>query len=86
VHTWLTFGLAPLYLVGPIAMAPGATRLHPWMRPAFYASAALWIVFAVAFKLVPTSLDGIMEKIAVAATYGWTLPLAWVFVRLGLGR
>ena len=86
VHTWLTFGLAPLYLLGPLLMAPGAARLHPWMRPAFYASAVLWIVFASVFKLVPTGIDGALEKIALAATYGWTLPLAWMFLRLGLGR
>lgn len=86
VHTWLTFGLAPLYFAGPLLMADGAARLYSWMKPAFYASAALWIVFAVAFKLVPTSFDGLMEKIAVTATYGWTLPLAWLFLRQGLRR
>jgi hypothetical protein len=83
VHTWLTFGLVPLYLAGPILMAPGAARLHGWMRPVFYGAAALWIVFAVAFKLVPTGIDGLMEKIAVAATYAWTLPMAWLFIEQG---
>ncbi|MFW5641797.1 MAG: DUF998 domain-containing protein [Roseicyclus sp.] len=83
VHTWLTFGLAPLYLAGPLLMAPGAARLHPWMRLSFRASAALWILFAVAFVLAPTSIDGLLEKIAVTATYGWTLPLAWMFLREG---
>ena len=86
VHTWLTFGLAPLYLAGPILMADGATRAHGWMKPLFYTSAVLWIVFAVAFKLVPNSVDGLMEKIAVTATYGWTLPMAWLFLRQGLRR
>ena len=42
VHTWLTFGLAPLYLAGPILMASGAAEVHRWMKPTFYASAALW--------------------------------------------
>lgn len=86
VHTWLTFGLGPLYLAGPILMAQGAARLHAWMKPSFYTAAALWTVFAVAFKLVPTSIDGLMEKIAVTATYGWTLPLAWMFWRQGARR
>lgn len=86
VHTWLTFGLAPLYVAGPILMAPGAAERHGWMKPVFYASALLWIVFAVVFKLVPTTIDGIMEKIAITATYGWTLPLVWLFFRHGLPR
>lgn len=81
VHTWLTFGLGPLYLAGPLLMAPGAARLHGWMRPAFLVSAGLWLVFATIFKLLPTSIDGLLEKIAVTATYGWTLPLAWMFIR-----
>lgn len=83
VHTWLTFGLAPLYLAGPLLMAPGAASLHPWMKPAFVVSAVCWIVFAVAFKLVPTSFDGLIEKIATLATYGWTLPLAGLFLLEG---
>lgn len=85
VHTWLTFGLAPLYLAGPILMAPGAARWRAWMRPVFYGSAALWIVFATAFKLAPNTYDGLLEKIAVAATLGWTLPLGWLFLSAGLG-
>lgn len=83
VHTWLTFGLAPLYLAGPVLMAPGAARLHVWMKPVFYTSALLWIVFAVAFKLAPDAYDGLLEKVAVAATLGWTLPLGWLFLHDG---
>mgnify|MGYP001797789695 FL=1 len=86
VHTRLTYGLAPLYLVGPLVMAQGAARLHGWMAPAFYTSGGLWIVFAVAFKLAPDGFDGLMEKIAVTATYGWSLPLAWLFFHQGRRR
>lgn len=75
VHTWLTLGLAPLYFIGPLAMARDAGRWRAWTRPAFFAAAGLWIVFAAAFKLQPTDIDGLLEKIAVAATYLWTLPL-----------
>lgn len=84
VHTWLTFGLGPLYTAGPILMANGVKRVHRWTPYAFYASAVLWIVFATAFKLAPNSFDGILEKIAVTATLGWTLPLGWLFLRCGL--
>lgn len=86
VHTWLTFGLGPLYLVGPVLMAPGVARLHRWMPWAFYASAALWIVFATAFKLSTDDIDGLIEKIALCATYGWTLPLTWLFLKHGRQR
>lgn len=83
VHTWLTFGLGPLYLAGPLLMASGIARVWPGWRIFFYAAAALWLVFAAWFKLAPNSYDGILEKIAVSATLLWTLPLAWVFLSYG---
>ena len=86
VHTQLTFALAPLYLAGPLAMAGGVAQVSPWMRPTFFVSAALWAVFAVAFKLAPDAYDGVLEKIAVAATLLWTVPLSLLFLRRGRAR
>jgi hypothetical protein len=83
VHTQITYALAPLYLVGPLAMIGGAVRLMPNARVLFAASAILWAVLATAFKLVPTDFDGILEKAAVAATYLWTLPLSVLLLRRG---
>ncbi len=86
MHTKLSFLLAPLYLVGPLLMAPAVANLHERLRSVFYISAILWLVFAVGFKIVPTSWDGILEKIAVAATMLWTLPLAWILLVRGYER
>ncbi|MDG4650501.1 DUF998 domain-containing protein [Roseibacterium sp. SDUM158017] len=83
VHTKITYALAPLYVVGPLSMAGGAVRLMPRARVLFVASAVLWAAFAVAFKLAPGDIDGIVEKVAIAATYGWTLPLALLLLRRG---
>lgn len=83
-HVWLTFVLGPLYLAGPLLMAKGAARVSRTLAVAFVASAVLWIVFATAFKLAPDSYDGLLEKIAVAATLLWTLPLSFVLLRRGL--
>lgn len=83
VHTWLTFGLGPLYLAGPILMAGGIACQWPGWRFVFYGSALGWIVFATWFKLAPNAYDGILEKIAVVATLFWTLPLAWVLMSAG---
>lgn len=77
VHTQLTFGLAPLYLAGPV-LTWSLFRDHaPRLAKLFLASAALWIFFAAAFKLAPDWIDGGLEKIAIAATLLWTLPFAW---------
>jgi hypothetical protein len=83
VHTKLTFFLGPLYLAGPLLMAKGASGVARPYGALFYASAVLWLIFAGAFKLAPTAYDGILEKIAIAATMLWTLPLAWLFLMRG---
>ena len=83
VHTTLSFLLAPLYVAGPLLMAPGIARLHGWMKPSFIAAAILFLLFAAGFKLAPTAYDGILEKIALAATLAWTLPLSWALAVRG---
>lgn len=84
IHTRLTFALGPLYLLGPLLMIPGAQRENTAYRWLFLASAALWIALAAAFKLSPTGYDGLLERLAVAATLLWTMPLAVLFLRYGL--
>lgn len=83
VHTRITFALAPLYLAGPLLMAKAIGRVSGALSVAFIASAALWIIFAAAFKLAPDHIDGFLEKIAVASTLIWTLPLSVVLFRAG---
>ena len=83
VHTKLTFALAPLYLIGPIAMAPGIKEDGRAFQMMFYIAAGLWIVLATAFKLSPTEFDGAMEKAAVLSTLLWTVPLSLVLIRRG---
>ncbi|SHJ06645.1 Protein of unknown function [Palleronia salina] len=83
VHTQLTFFLGPLYLAGPLAMAEGAKGVHRAYKPLFLSAAAVWLVFAVAFKLAPNSFDGLLEKIAVAGTLLWLVPLSWLFLARG---
>lgn len=80
VHTRLTFALGPLYVIGPLLMWSVFRAHAPRMAWAFAISAALWIVFATAFKLAPDWIDGGLEKIAIAATLLWTIPYAWWMV------
>ncbi len=84
VHVWLTFLLAPLYLAGPLLMAPGVARIGRVLPYLFWASAGLWAIFAVAFKVAPDGYDGALEKIAIAATGLWTIPLSVTIFRRGL--
>ena len=81
VHTQLSFLLGPLYLAGPLLMARGMARVHRGYATAFVAAAVLWLVFATLFKLAPTAYDGILEKIGIAATMLWTVPLSLFFIQ-----
>ncbi|UMA65285.1 DUF998 domain-containing protein [Roseivivax marinus] len=83
VHTKLTFLLGPLYLAGPLAMARGAAGIGRSYPAFFLAAAAIWVVFATAFKLAPTDYDGILEKIAIGGTMLWTMPLSVFFLVRG---
>ncbi len=86
VHTRLTFLLGPLFVAGPLLMAKGAGGVRPAYGWAFVAAAVLWAVFAVAFKLSPDAYDGLVEKIAIAATLLWTVPLSIMMIVRGRDR
>jgi hypothetical protein len=83
VHTKITFALFPLYIAGPLFMVQGARRISPVYPVLFIASAAIFAVFAIAFKLSPTGYDGILEKIALGATMLWTTSLSILMLRRG---
>lgn len=86
IHTKLTFLLGPLYLAGPLLMARGVSEVRPVYGYLFVASAAIWLIFAIGFKLVATSFDGILEKIAIGGTMLWTLPLSLFLLARGLEK
>lgn len=83
VHTKLSFVLGPLFLLGPLAMAPGVGGISRTYAMMFVASAALWAIFATAFKLAPDGIDGLLEKIAVLGSMVWTMPLAFLYLARG---
>ena len=83
MHVKLTFGLGPLFLAGPLLMAPGMRHAHAGFATLFVAAAAIWAVFAIAFKLAPDGFDGFLEKIAILGTMLWTIPLAVFYLARG---
>ena len=88
VHLWLSYALLPFYLLGPVAMAPGAARVRPLWRPVFFASAAGALVLGPAFVLAPDGWDGLVERLLALAGLVWTLGLAGILMgrAAALGR
>jgi hypothetical membrane protein len=80
VHTRLTFALAPLYVIGPIGMAAGAARVARGFGPAFLGAAIAMAVFGPLFYLVPTSIDGLVERLLVIPGLVWTFSLSYILL------
>ena len=76
VHTRLTYLLVPLYAVGPVAMAAGAARAWRPLGPLFLGAGAAMLALGPVFYLVPTSVDGLVERLLVLPGLVWTLALS----------
>lgn len=83
VHTKLSFVLGPLFLLGPLVMAPGVGGISRTYAMLFLVAAGVWAVFATGFKLAPDAIDGLLEKIAVVGGMVWTMPLSFLYLARG---
>ena len=82
-HSQLAILLLPLYLIGPLSMAPGAARAGRAYWWLFVVSAGLWPAAALFYYFGPDPVDGLLERIAGATTLLWTIPLGWLFLARG---
>ncbi len=86
IHMYLVYAMGVLYAAGPWIMAQGAGRISKGYLWAFRISAIAWAVAAPIFFLLPTSYDGLWERVLGLITMGWTVPLGWLLLRQGLAR
>jgi hypothetical protein len=62
VHIYLVYALGALHLAAPLAMARGLFAARPLFGRISQATAVIWLVGAPMFFLVPTSIDGLVER------------------------
>ncbi|PTX56589.1 uncharacterized protein DUF998 [Litoreibacter ponti] len=63
IHIYLVYGLGVFFLVAPLAMAGGAGRHGTWAKYACYVLAGLWALSSPVFFFLPTSIDGLYERL-----------------------
>ncbi len=83
IHRYLVYGLGALFLIMPLAMSVGIRRDHPKAGWALIGLAIAWAVVAPIFLLVPTSIDGLMERVLGVIACAIISSLSWVFFNRG---
>ncbi|KAF0675732.1 DUF998 domain-containing protein [Profundibacterium mesophilum] len=63
IHSYLVYGLGFFFTATPLLMRPGFARIMPWMGWALLILAIGWVIVAPIFLLVPTSIDGLLERV-----------------------
>ena len=85
IHIYLVYGLGALFLIAPIAMAPGFGFYSVKVKWMFYVLAASWAVTAPVFLLSPNSIDGLIERILGLIACAIVGLMAIMFWRIGSG-
>lgn len=83
IHIYLVYLLGILFAAGPFLMAEGAGVVASGYRVAFRLLGALWVVAAPVFFLVPTSWDGLYERLLGVIAVAWIGLLCWLFIAAG---
>lgn len=63
IHIYLVYALGLLFLITALSMARGAGSVVRWAMPALLGLALAWVIMAPVFLVVPTSIDGLMERV-----------------------
>ena len=81
IHIYLVYGLGAFFLIAPLTMAPGFGRVASWAPNVLYTLAAAWAVTAPVFLFLPTSIDGLVERILGLIACAIIAVMSWIFWR-----
>lgn len=79
IHSYLVFGLGAFFLQAPLCMAAGIGREHPGIRRVLIGLGIAWGIVAPIFLLVPTSIDGLLERVLGVIACAIVATLSYVF-------
>ncbi len=83
IHTELVYGLGVFFLATALCMARGMGAQHRRAMRALLALGALWALMAPAFFLMPTSMDGLFERLLGLVAIGIVCTLCAVMIARG---
>lgn len=62
IHIYLVYGIGALFMLAPLCMASSMGQHHAWAQRALIGLAVAWAILCPVFLLVPTSVDGLLER------------------------
>ena len=83
IHIYLVGCLGVLFLLAPLCMAAGVGRDHSRAKWLLIGLAIAWGILSPIFLLVPTSIDGLLERGLGLIACGIVLTLSYVFFARG---
>lgn len=86
IHIYLVYGIGALFTLAPLCLAGGMADAHPRARRALIAMVVAWILLCPIFLLVPTGIDGLLERILGLIACAITMTLSAIFFRRGRSR
>lgn len=81
IHIYLVYALGALFLAAPLLMAHGMGRVGATFERVALGCAVVWGIGAPVFFMVPTSIDGLVERGLGLVTVVWVGSLCWVLLR-----
>jgi len=84
IHIYLVYGIGVLFTLAPLCMASALGVHHGWAQRALTGLAIVWGGLCPVFLLVPTSVDGLLERALGLIACAMVCTLGAVF--FGRGR
>lgn len=83
IHIYLVYGIGALFTLAPLCMARGLGENHGWAKRALIGLAIVWAMLCSVFLLVPTSVDGLIERALGLIACAMVCTLGAVFFQRG---
>ncbi len=84
IHIYLVYGLGVFFLVAPLSMVRSLTAEHPTMARTLLGLALVWGISAPVFFFLPTSIDGMYERMLGVVACAMVVLYSCVFLGRGL--
>jgi hypothetical membrane protein len=62
IHIYLVYGIGALFTLAPLCMARAAGEHYAWAQRVLIGLALVWAILCPIFLLVPTGVDGLLER------------------------
>lgn len=86
IHIYVVYVIGVLFAALFLLMARGMAKVARRYAVISYVCAALWIVGAPVFFIMPTGYDGAFERGLGVVTLVWVISFAWMLISIGRKR